>query len=304
MKYVRNLAQREYRDVCLSISSQGPFKWDNKNDLGFSKVLGEWANELDQQSVIYFRRDKDAVWQERAQKVLSEVDIIADELSRKLGRICCSADSANGRKLPVYMPETGQEFAQVLENLCDGLRAPTNGEGCSVIQIGPLGCQDKGIVLHPDLFSSDGNLVYTLRKEMARYAYLSSVDYDEEISHPSWFTEGLIDYLAAKADTLAFLGEEITSLAEKELELGAENLFKGDAASKAGASFIQFLESIVGSDAFTDLIQVTFSEPLDSAFSKAGIDFQEVKESWINTLRGVTEELSETVQDAADTIDS
>ena len=285
-RFVDELAQEMNRNVSLSLSSQGPFKWDNSKDLGFSKILGEWANELNQETVIYYRRDKDATWQERAQKVLSAVDVITSELSAQIGQIVCSADSANGRRIPVYMPETGQEFAEVLAELCDGMRMPTSGDGCSVIDIGPLGCQNKGIVLHPDMFAADADCEYVLRKELARYTMLSSFDYNEDLSMPAWFTEGFVDYFAQASDTLTVISQDLTDWAEREFSLSVDALTRGSASiAQAGASFFQFLAEEKGADTVGKLIQAAFSESLEEAFAMSEIDFEQMKTSWILTLR-------------------
>ena len=289
--FINNLSQTMLREASLSLSSQGPFNWGNAKDLGFDKVLGEWANELDPETIVYFRRDKDATWQGRAQQILSNVDVIAEELSECLGQICCSADSANGRKIPIYLPETSQEYAQVLEKLCNGRGTPTAGGGSSVIEIGPLGCQNKGIVLHPDLFAAGEDVAQALRKEMARYAYFSSVDYNEDIDHPAWFTEGFLDYFAQESESVLDLSKDLTDWAEKEFTLSGDVLSKNvKAQAQAGASFLQFLADQKGDDTLEHLMHSSLSESLESAFSENGIDFEALKSEWIQMLRGGAEE--------------
>jgi len=281
-RYINGLAQMGYREVCLSLTTQGPFKWDNESDLGVSDLLGAWANEADHDGVVYFRRDKDAVWQERAREVLHSVEQISDQISAQFGMVCCSADSANGRRIPIYIPENAQEYAEVLASLCDGLKMPTDDKGCSVIKIGPLGCLNKGIVIHPDLFESGKDYEQTLRKELARYAYYSSVDYNQEIDHPAWFTEGLLKYLSGDCDTT--MTRNMSEMAEKVFDPGTTQVSE-DAASRIGSSFIDFIVHEKGEEVLSSVIQGSFSENLETAFSDEGIDLEALKQEWIQSLQ-------------------
>ena len=288
--FIMDMAKREYKDANVSLLTQGPFKWENEKDLGVSKLLGEWSKEFDHDAVVYFRRDKDAEWQEKAQTVLSQIDRISEDLSGLLGKICCVSDSANGRKLPIYLPEDDQEYMQVLEKLCDGRMTPTNKKGGSVIGIGPLGCKDDGIVIHPDAFADPKDYEAVLRREMARYAYLSSVDFNEVIDHQSWFTEGFVELFGAGAETVESFSKETIDLLEREFSLERSGAGGKDITPEMGAAFLRYISSSLGEEKLTELIQDSFKVSLDSAFVAMGLDFQEVKSDWINSLRMIEEE--------------
>ena len=285
-QFIEEMEQMVYKDASLSLSSQGPFKWDNEKDLGFSDLLGEWANEIEQDAIVYYRRDKDAAWQEKALSVISSVDQISEELSDMIGRICCSANDANGRRIPVYLPESAQEYTQVLGELCNGLHSPSNKNGCSIINIGPLGCKNSGIVLHPDSFDTEEDYLYVLRKEMARYAYLSSVDFCETINHQSWFTEGFLEYFARPAHSFEALSESVIDFIEDGFDLSAENIAMGEVAQQAGAAFFDYFVSTQGEESFSRLIQDSFTSSLDSVFVALNLDFEQIKQDWLQTIRG------------------
>jgi len=289
-QFLSDMAKSEYRDVRLSLASQGPFKWDNKKDLGQSKILGDWSNEMDQDFIVYFRRDNDAVWQEKAQSIISSVDRIANELSDCMGEICCSSESANGRRLPIYLPTTTEEYLQVIGQLCDGHAAPSNRDGCSFISIGPLGCKNEGIVLNPELLSSSENVEYTLRKEIARYVYLSSLDYSEDIEQEEWFSDGILEFFAAASDTSEVLSEELISYIENGFELNQSKSTRKDINSQVGAAFLRYLSKTEGEDKVYDLIQESFRVGIDSVFSSMNLDFQKIKQSWLCVLQGLPEE--------------
>lgn len=292
--FIQNLAQKEHQDVSLKLSSQGPFKWDNDSDLGAGKKLGQWAQEFDSEALIYYRRDKDAIWQGRAQGVLESVDRICEELSEEMGRICCSPDSANGRRLAVYLPETSQEYAELVLAMSNGEQAPNSTSGCSFIQIGPLGCKSEGIIIHPDLFSQGQDYRPVLRKELARYAFYSSVDFNQDVDIPDWLSEGYVEYFSMHASDLSdiSISKDITDLAESALNtLGKSIGMKGRSAATAGASLLQYISQQQGGDNnLSSILQKAFSEPGKDPFSSSGLDFEKMKKDWAQTLRGILSE--------------
>lgn len=292
--FIHDLAQKEHQNVSLKLSSQGPFKWDNDSDLGSGKKLGEWAQEFDSEAMIYYRRDKDAIWQGRAQGVLESVDRICEELSEEMGKICCSPDSANGRRLAVYLPETSQEYSELVLALSGGKQTPNSTSGCSFIQIGPLGCKNEGIVIHPDMFSPEQDYRPILRKELARYALYSSVDYNQNVDIPDWISEGYVEYFAQCASDLSdiHISKDITDLAETALKTVGKSIgMKGRTAATAGASLLQFIsQQQGGDDMMSSLLQHVFSEPGKDPFSSTGLDFEQIKKDWAQTLRGIIPE--------------
>ena len=292
--FLQNLAQKEHQDVSLSLMPQGPFGWDNEDDLGAGKKLGQWAKEFDSDALVYYRRDKDAVWQGRAQNVLESIGRISDELSDEMGRICCSPDSANGRKLAVYLPQTSQDYADLVAYLAKGERAPSSTNGCSFIQVGPLGCKNNGIVLHPDLFAPGKDFRPVLRREMARYAFYSSVDFNQDVDIPDWLSEGYVEYFSMQASELTdiSISKDLTDLAETALQgLGISAGMKGKSVSTAGASLIQYISMQQGGgDALTSIFQQFFANPAQDAFETSGLNFDEIKTQWAQTLRGVLSE--------------
>ena len=43
----------------LSIFDIGPFDWENEKDFGYE----EWSSESDKNFIVYYKHDKEAVWQ-------------------------------------------------------------------------------------------------------------------------------------------------------------------------------------------------------------------------------------------------
>ena len=299
-QFITDMGQSFNKEASLRLTSQGPFKWDNEKDLGFTDALGEWANTYEQDAIVYFRRDKDAVWQEKALRVMSSVDQIADELSDMMGKECFSAEDANGRKLPIYLPETAEEYNRVVNMLCDGHRMPTKKEGCSILSLGPLGCKSEGIVIHPDTFNSEDELRYVLRKEMARYAYVSSMDYNESLDHQLWFVDGLLEHFA-NPNQVDSLSQSVMSFIEGDFDLLKKSLASSEVAQGAGAAFFDFLTDTQGKEKLSKLIQDSFTNGLDDAFSDLDLDFDKVKGDWLNDLLGIDAEgVLDSVRDAID----
>lgn len=283
--FLERLSKMSGNSSSVSLLSQGPFNWDNSKDLGFSKDLGEWSNEAYNDAVVYFRRDKDAQWQEKALSVLNTMEDMSSRLSGTFGNVC-SAIEANGRKIPVYLPENEAEYRAVLEKLSDGMTLPIDKNGCSFINIGPLGCQEKGIVLNPSSFIGD-DYNDVLRKEITRYAYLASMDLNETVNHAAWFVEGLIDYLAKGAEDLADITPEMIDYIENDFNLIAESYSSksNEMASEIGRLFLQYYSARFGDSSLEEVIQMSLGTGITDILNDLNLDLDSVKDEWITYLR-------------------
>lgn len=285
--YIDRLASRHDSRSCISFHKQGPFNWSNESDLGMKTTLGKWANESNVDAVVYFRRDKDAIWQSRAQNVRGAVDKIADELDDLLGTVL-NSDHSNNRKMPIYLPENGEEYLDVVQNLCGEMHLPHQNGSASVIELGPLGCQSKGLVIDPSMFSSDesGTQDYrvTLRREIARYSYLSNVDFEKNASQSSWFVEGLIEYFADGERYEDTLSQELVDYIRKDVSLSSDS-FKGQMGDAASSLFFTFYKEMFGEEALSELVQYSYTESVDSLFSSKQIPLDTLKQNWIDAMQ-------------------
>jgi len=282
----------------IKAASVGPFEWDNKEDIGQKHTAGKWAKEEDANTVIYYRRDREAQGQMRARRVADCVENIILELPAYLGTYHYPAD-LNGRKIAIYLPATDDEYNTLLNKLSGNGTTGTSKYGCSIIAIGPLGCQNKGIILHPDGFmnmNADGDPEYirVVRRELAYYTYMAGLDYNRDTRRYAWFVQGVVENFALDGRRLPDLKPELVSMLDKDCQLNAEFPTKSKMHQWGGTSFIQFYEMNYGSAALSDLITATYQMPVDSALMLVNPDLSLIKQQWIASLGGANEQLPDT----------
>lgn len=269
------------------MKKQGPFKWDNDDDLGSGKELGKWEKESSHDAVVYYHRDKDAVAQARALDLLRTTDAVIDELYDFFGTRL-DADSLNHRKLPVYLADNDTEYKAVMEKLSDGSAVPSNPDGCSFIEIGPLGCINRGIVLNAsNVFKTDdfGNYAYEpiIRRELARYSYYNLNDYGKEGTQTDWFVNGLIDYLSFGCNDSIYHSQEFADYVINDFPL-TSNPVKTKYASQAWASLINYVNNCMDSNILQDMIRFSCNHDISDYFENAGLDANGLKDYWVSTI--------------------
>lgn len=273
----------------IKAASFGPFNWSNKEDIG-QKNKRKWDKEEDEKAVVYYVKDhKDVKGQLRAQNVRESVDNIIREIPDYLGSYK-GPESLNGRKIAIYVPSEEKEYNALLKKLCDEDRGTGSKSGRSIISIGPLGCQCKGILIHPKAFetkTADGDPEYlrVLRRELAYYTYMTNLDYNQPTQRPSWFIQGVAVHFSMDGQRLPSFPPELIQRIEQECSLDAEFPAKNKLNQIGGTSFIQFYEQAFGRMALTDLIEATYTMPVDSALCRDSMDLATLKQMWIESLR-------------------
>lgn len=264
----------------------GPFEWDNKADVGQKRTAGTWGKEEDANTIIYYRKDRSADSRTRAIRVMKTADDIIRELSAYLGTYHYPRD-LNGRKMPIYLPDK-DEYAKLLSKLSDG--ASSNSKyGTSIIAVGPLGCQCKGIILHPDGFvnnNAEGDLMYirVLRRELAYYTYMANLDYNKNTQRYAWFVSGITEHFSLDGKSLPPLPSKTITQIRQDFKLNAEYRTTDNLYKVAGTSFIEFYEMTFGSNALSNLIQATYTMPVDSALMQIAPDLEMLKQQWLTSI--------------------
>lgn len=266
----------------------GPFEWSNKDDIGQKRKMGKWGKEEDANAIVYYRKDRDAQGQLRARRVIECVENIILELPSYLSTYHYPTD-LNGRKMAIYLPDKDSEFTTLINKLSDNGLLGGSKYGCSIISIGPLGCQCKAIIIHPNAFinnNADGDpeFIRVLRRELAYYTYLAGLDYNKPTHRQAWFIQGISEHFSLEGRRLPAFTPEMIQRMEQECALNAEFPAKNKLSQLGGTSFIQFYEQAFGQVALSDLIEATYSMPVDSALCRTN-DLTELKQQWIEYLR-------------------
>ena len=292
--YLRNLGKNT-KDQGISYSDQGPFDWGNDNDLGRKKAEA-WKTEEDENFVIYYHRDQEAIWQAHAQDVLHQARENIDYLKDLFGVYFYAADM-NGRRLAIYLPENAGLYSTTIANLMELPHADGSGSlGITITQVGPLGCMTKGIVLHPKCFDVEpynvNGFVKVLQHEMCHYVFFSALDYSKNVSHYLWVSEGIAEYFCDRHDHRQVHAPDSVEFINSNCQLTAEFPHEGNAAYWAGESFFRFLEKKGKKSEVKKFIQDALTHTTDSVFIIQKQAPDKIHQQWVQSLSDIAYQVS------------
>ena len=287
--YLRNLGKNT-KDQGISYSDQGPFDWDNDNDLGQQKAEG-WKSEEDENFVVYYHHDQEAIWQAHAQDVLHQARENIDLLKDLFGVYFYAADM-NGRRLAIYLPENAGLYSTTIANLMELPHADGSGSlGITITRVGPLGCMTKGIVLHPKCFDVEpynvNGFVKVLKHEMCHYVFFSALDYSKDVSHYLWVSEGIAEYFCDRHDHRQVHAPDSVEFIKSNCQLSGEFPHEGNAAYWAGESFFRFLEKKGKKAEVKKFIKDAFTHTTDSVFIIQKQAPVKVHQQWVESLNSL-----------------
>lgn len=284
--YLRNLGKNT-KDQGISYSDQGPFDWKNDNDLGQQKAEA-WKSEEDENFIVYYHHDQEAIWQAHAQEILHQARENIDYLKDLFG-VYFYASDMNGRRLAIYLPENAGGYSATISNLMGQTHGDSSGSlGITITQVGPLGCMTKGIVLHPKCFDVEphnvNGFVKVLQHEMCHYVFFSALDYSKDVSHYLWVSEGIAEYFCDRHDHRQVHAPDSIEFIKNNCQLSGEFPHKGNAAYWAGESFFRFLEKKGKKADVKKFIQNAFTHTTDSVFIIQKQAPEEVHQQWVQSL--------------------
>ena len=284
--YLRNLTKNG-KELGISFTEQGPFNWNNKEDFG-QEESQKWRKEEDENFVVYYHHDSQALWQGRAQDVLRHARENIDYL-RDLFDVYFYASDMNGRRLAIYLAENEGTYSNTIAALMEQPRVDVSGSlGITITQIGSFGCLTKGIVLHPACFENEdydmNGFIKVLQHEMCHYVFFSALDYSKNIFHYKWVSEGIAEYFCDRHEHCQVHGEDSITFIQDNCLLTQEFPNESDAAYWAGESFFRFLEKKGKKAEVKKFIQNAFTHDTDSVFIIQQQSPEEVHQQWVRTL--------------------
>lgn len=283
--YIRNLNLNN-RDQGVKVSDIGPFDWENNKDLGQNKILNEWEQVENENFIVYYQPDEDAVWQGHALDVLRHAQENIEPLRDLFGVYFYPSDM-NGRRLSIYLPNSAAKYQ---ETTCKLLEQPnydlTNVAGVTITEIGPLGCLTRGIVLSPDDFNVEpthiNGYIKVLQHEMSHYVFFTALDYNRDVHHYLWLSEGIAEYFCRRHESQQVRGADSIDYIRKNCQLDDE--FPTEASYWAGESFFLFVERDMGRKAVNGFLQNAYQCSTDSVFIKMGMSPDQLQQEWIQSL--------------------
>ena len=273
------------KDLGLSYVEQGPFDWNNTEDYAYEK--DGWAYEEDKDFIVYYKRDRNAIWQTNAQEVLMQARENVGLLEDLFGKYYYASDM-NGRKLAIYLPDSPSLYKQTVCDLMETTNYDTKDvAGITITQIGILGCKTKGIVLSPECFEYEpeepNGYIPVLKHEMNHYVFFSSLDYEKNVKHYLWVSEGIAEYFSNP--TVNYLNTDEVKFIEEKCYLNAEFPRERHSAYWAGESFFRFLEANKGVQMVSKFLNDSYTLPTDSVFAKNALDIEQLHIDWVSNIQ-------------------
>ncbi len=291
--YIRHIDQSN-RDQGVTISDIGPFDWENTSDLGqdnsrnkYKNERKEWEQVENENFIVYYQPDEDAVWQGHALAVLRQAQETIEPLKELFG-VYFYPSEMNGRRLAIYLPST---FVKYQETTCELLEQPnydmTNVAGITITEIGPLGCLTRGILLNPDDFTVApdhiNGFIKVLQHEMSHYVFFTALDYNKDVSHHLWLSEGIAEFFCSRHNKRQVTDNDSIEYIRKNCQLNEE--FPLEASYWAGESFFLFIENDMGTKTVKRFLQNAYEYSTDSVFLKMNMPPMELHQQWLDALR-------------------
>lgn len=297
--YLRNLNLNN-REQGITLVDVGPFDWDNEKDLGQSTSQDEagddgqegeqsqrgWQQTGNENFIVYYPYDENAVWQEQALKVLRQAQETIEPLRELFGTYFYPSD-VNGRRLSIYLPANNAVYKETVGKLLEQPNYDvTNVAGITITEIGPLGCLTRGIVLSPDCFKVDANhvngYVKVLQHEMSHYVFFTALDYNKDVHHYLWMSEGIAEYFCNRSDRRQI--SDASSIDEIRTECQLNQEFAPDASYWAGESFFLFLDQNKGKNTIKNFLKNSYEYSTDSVFIKMEMPSEQLHQEWVHSL--------------------
>lgn len=177
-----------------------------------------------------------------------------------------SQEKMNGRKLPIYLAKTVDDFRSICKQLGHG-DPGTWAIGLYCFQYSLSGVYTDGIIISPEAWSvtdflindhsEDKEFKKTLWHEMNHFMYFTNWDYTQTTQPCLWFTEGLAEYFAENYERLSYVGDH------QKYEL-TENFRDGN-EYWVGLSAIMCLEKMHSKSVVSDIVENTYKNSVEKA---------------------------------------
>ena len=173
----------------------------------------------------------------------------------------------NGRKLPIYLAKTVDDFRSICQQLGHG-DPGTWTIGLYCFQYGINGVYTDGIILSPEAWNvsedqiesktEDDELKKTLWHEMNHFMYFTNWDYAQASKPSLWFTEGLAEYFSENYERLTTVANH------KDFEL-MDDFMDGNSEYWAGMSAYLCLEQAFGKSTISDVVANSYKNSINQA---------------------------------------
>lgn len=173
----------------------------------------------------------------------------------------------SGRKLPVYLAKTVDDFRSICKQLGHG-DPGTWAIGLYCFQYSISGVYTDGVIISPEAWSvtdlliddktEDKELKRTLWHEMNHFMYFSNWDYAQASVPNLWFTEGLAEYFAENFDRLRVVGNH------RDFDL-TKDFMDGSSEYWVGMSAFLSMEQQYSKNTISEIVSYSYKNNIDKA---------------------------------------
>ncbi|MCQ2189462.1 MAG: hypothetical protein MJZ00_06085 [Paludibacteraceae bacterium] len=294
LDFLRGIIRMGGHMAGVKVEIDGPFDWENEKDLGNTEE--DWAKEEDDFFIVYYKKDKDAVWQGHALNTLKAANGNITPLIKLMGKYYYPSD-ANGRKLPIYLTTSVEQYGEVASKLLGGPYDSGSSIGVTISQVGRAGCK-ASIVLHPICFvdppRSHNGYVSVLMHEMNHYTFMSNIDIGKNVSFRNWEIEGIADYCSNNfiEDVHTITDESRISYIDKDCNL-LEDFDSPGSEYWAGESYFRFMVEERGEKFLKEFLQKAYVTKVENTFAQMDLNPSKEHTNWVENLKKKSEKQKE-----------
>ena len=275
----------------------GPDDWKNENDFGSEVESGYTCLNYDPHFIIYYHDDPAGIWKGRAETILNEANMAIPDLAKFMGEFPDPNDQY-GRRLPIYLPSSEQDYLKTASMLLDGQEMHSGSSGLYIHGYGLHGAIAYGIILNPSTFPDYVDYYgdpmysyhYVLRHEMNHYLFFDKLDFANNEAHRTWEFEGLADFFSydlgdatqfvAGADSIDFIRNRCLL----DGEFPNDQLEFSNSEYWAGESFYKFLKEKAGEARTSSFVHDLYHYPFEIAITQMFPDTLDVHAAWVESL--------------------
>lgn len=244
----------------LGPDDRDPSEWSRYED------IDSMLRIEDELFVIYYST-KDSVVEKSKAKVTQRYAHEAIPEGERLMKNYPYPSQMNGRKLPIYLAKTVDDYRNICKQLNHG-DPGTWSIGLYCFQYGVSGVYTDGILISPKAWtisdnqvdddSKDDDLKKTLWHEMNHFMFFTNWDYTKATKPSLWFTEGLAEYFAENYERLISVGDH------NKFQL-TNDFMDGNSEYWVGMSAIMCLEKMHGKSVVSDIVYNSYKNSIDKA---------------------------------------
>lgn len=246
-----------------------PDDWDKYESHGMDSISDDCF-------IVYYPKAGD--WKSKAEDVLEYGKTSVPELDR-LMQGYPAPDKVNGRKVPVYLAGSDEQFSDLAYEI--GNCSASGAVGLFMFEYSYYGFKPLGILISDDVYESDPGLPdgmsyaeNVFRHELNHYVYFYHFDFATLKEPCLWFTEGIAEYFGKSEYRLECISNSDIDLSQNSNVPDGQEYWVGYTA-------MLYIEKNFSQKTVYKIVSNSYSMPLAQATTNAtGSGLKEWNSGW------------------------